>query len=839
MSGERLVTGFHRVGVSWRSMILVLALVAGSSTGWATLVPAAAAVGGWTIECVDCPKYFQTMGNRGLQVDADGHVHIAYGGGDFLYYAWHDGTSWNYETVDESSSDGATYASLALDTAGQPHIAYADGNAHVMYAHKDVAGWQLEAVGEVPESGNYTSLALDAEGKPHMSWFGYAELSLRYAHKDADGWHSETVVGPSDSGRTSSLALDGDGRPHITYDDAGDLLYASWDGSAWQIETVDTLGDAFSCLDLDQDGNPHVSYYDYDGGNVWYAFKEGWEWQMEVVGAGVGSSLALDASGVPQISYTNLETGELLYGYREGTVWQIETVAVYYRDGTALALDAGGVPHIGAISGRQLNYARLDDGETWHVETVDSSAHAGIAPSLAMDGEDYAHMTYNGSLGLQYVYEDAAGWHFETIAWGGESSLSLDEVGDPHVSYAQTRYDPEVGPYWEVLYAYRDGIGWEFEVVANDLATENPHPPSLALDGTGSPHIGFWNQTDGTLKYAYREDGAWQVETADDSGGSEVSLALNGDGSPFLSYVRGGTLFCAYRQVAGWNIETVDSAGGARYSSLALSGEGYPRICYYDSSADDLRYAYRDSGGWHLEIVDDEGDVGQRCSLALDAGGHPHVSYYDRGSFAPFPYEYRQDLKYAHWDGAGWQIETVDSDGDVGDYSSLALDSAGYPHVGYHDTSHRDLKYAYIFSDELQVPVDVKPHSCPNVLNVKVQGSLPVAILGTESLDISQVDPVSVRLEGVAPLTWSVADVATPYVPFVGKEEPTDCTDAGPDGFPDLKLKFAVPELIAALGEVADGDAVVVHLTGALKDEFGGTPIVGEDVVLILKRGKP
>ena len=91
------------------------------------------------------------------------------------------------------------------------------------------------------------------------------------------------------------------------------------------------------------------------------------------------------------------------------------------------------------------------------------------------------------------------------------------------------------------------------------------------------------------------------------------------------------------------------------------------------------------------------------------------------------------------------------------------------------------------------------------------------------------------RLEGVAPLTWAEGDVAIPHEPFVGKEEPTDCIVEGADGYLDLTLKFDVPEVIAALGEVVDGDAVVLHLTGTLKD---GTAIVREDVVVILRRGR-
>jgi hypothetical protein len=137
---------------------------------------------------------------------------------------------------------------------------------------------------------------------------------------------------------------------------------------------------------------------------------------------------------------------------------------------------------------------------------------------------------------------------------------------------------------------------------------------------------------------------------------------------------------------------------------------------------------------------------------------------------------------------------------------------------------------------EIPVPVDIKPTSCRNPLNVKEKGVLPVAILGTEDFDVSQVDPATVTLMGVTPLRWAMEDVATPYEPYLGKQDAYDCTTDGPDGFMDLTFKFKTQEVIAALGEVNGGDVLVIPLTGFLTEEFGGTPIVGEDVIVILKK---
>jgi hypothetical protein len=138
------------------------------------------------------------------------------------------------------------------------------------------------------------------------------------------------------------------------------------------------------------------------------------------------------------------------------------------------------------------------------------------------------------------------------------------------------------------------------------------------------------------------------------------------------------------------------------------------------------------------------------------------------------------------------------------------------------------------------VPVDIKPTSCPNPLNVGKRGVLPVAILGTEGFDVSRVDPATVELEGVSPLRWAWEDVATPFEPFIGKEDCfADCNEEGPDGYPDLTLKFDAQEVVAALGEVEDGDCLVLQLTGSLTGgDCGGGAIVGEDVIWIQKKGK-
>jgi len=183
----------------------------------------------------------------------------------------------------------------------------------------------------------------------------------------------------------------------------------------------------------------------------------------------------------------------------------------------------------------------------------------------------------------------------------------------------------------------------------------------------------------------------WLIETVDAAldVGSYSSIAIHPeDGFPRIAYYDSHWDNLKYARWTGsaWSIETVDTVGDVgRYTSLAFDSSGNPHISYGDDANHDLKYARRTGSAWSVETVDSTGWLGWYTSLALDSSGNPHISYGDDANY---------DLKYARWTGSAWSIETVDSTGWLGWYNSLALDSSGKPHISYGDGGNDDLKYA-------------------------------------------------------------------------------------------------------------------------------------------------
>jgi hypothetical protein len=90
---------------------------------------------------------------------------------------------------------------------------------------------------------------------------------------------------------------------------------------------------------------------------------------------------------------------------------------------------------------------------------------------------------------------------------------------------------------------------------------------------------------------------------------------------------------------------------------------------------DALKYAAWNGSAWEIQFVDFDGDTGDYSCLAFDSAGRPGISYRDYLS---------GQLRYAHWSGSSWDRRVISMRG--GCYSSLDYDAQDNPHVAFKDT---------------------------------------------------------------------------------------------------------------------------------------------------------
>jgi hypothetical protein len=159
------------------------------------------------------------------------------------------------------------------------------------------------------------------------------------------------------------------------------------------------------------------------------------------------------------------------------------------------------------------------------------------------------------------------------------------------------------------------------------------------------------------------------------------------------------------------------------------------------------------------------------------------------------------------------------------------LDEVALPGLAYNETPLGHIAIVPEPPRIFEVAVDIKPGSCPNPLNIKSNGVLPVTVLGTRDFDVTDIDVLSIKLAGVSPNRSNYENAATPLV----DASECECYTEEFDDFLDLTLKFDRQAIVNAIGEVVNGEELILELTGTLRD---GTPIIGEDCIIIRSKGK-
>lgn len=505
-----------------------------------------------------------------------------------------------------------------------------------------------------------------------------------------------------------------------------------------------------------EDGNAWTKFYELAGKGHVYALKtfkdylyvgdyhgrgisrtDGLNWERidNVIGSGDVFRLEEHKDklyiGVKKY-YEQLQYG--LYSSEDGMTWT--PIEGPFDRGVYSIVSYGGKLYIGTEeynedSGRHATIyqygAPTPSCGVWTTELIYFPGSGGKYTSIALDSSENQYITYHANYpaenSLVYVERkpniiSVPGWVDNPPIWapkfcghcsdntvdysstdiGEYTSIRLDSSGRQHISY----YDRING---NLRYAKSPSdLEWIVDTV--DSEGDVGQYTSIALDSSDYPHISYYNVTGGNLKYAKWDGNKWNIETVEKGSnekpnkkdkkredvGQYTSIALDSSDHPHISYYDSikGDLKHADWDGNKWKIETVDSEGDVgRYTSIAIDFRDHVQISYHDNSNGDLKYARRSGDSWDTEVVESIDNVGAYTSIAL-ASDFPRISYtkYDTEGTDIIP----TDLKYARWVGDEWIIETVDSTGNVGAYTSLAY--SDHAHISYYDNSHDVIRYA-------------------------------------------------------------------------------------------------------------------------------------------------
>jgi hypothetical protein len=288
-------------------------------------------------------------------------------------------------------------------------------------------------------------------------------------------------------------------------------------------------------------------------------------------------------------------------------------------------------------------------------------------------------------------------WLVDDVGKGTKPAIAIAPDGTPNIAFM---FEAISGGF--VKAGTRVGGAWDISTVAEGYYY-GPLDIDVGPDGTAQVawhdhQSGSFNPSLGDIELAVKTASGWSFKTLAHRGhdGWDTRLIIDDKGVVHAAGIDpqefGGGGVEYYRLDTNGDL-TVEGVGSGPLTykfavSVDVDSAGTPYVTYYNQDSNDLILASKSGGDWTLETVDADGDAGQFAELVIDDSDRLHISYATQTGSG------EAVVKYATR-GSGesdWTITEVDTLSNIvygqegaRELTSIKIDSTGNPWIAYTD----------------------------------------------------------------------------------------------------------------------------------------------------------
>ena len=671
-------------------------------------------------------------------LDAKGNTHITWdddttGNNEIFYVKWDKtwlnvaGKTYPQNSANVSQNDGySEFAALSLDSNGRPHIVWSDDldwTEEICYVFWNGKSWSNSYGQPYPTNpanvsqneGISTSpcIAIDGSSLPHIAWQDdtVGDNEIFYVKWNGKKWvNAQEKVYPSNTANVSrndgssehpSIVLDSLNRPSVTWDDdtrgSSDVFFVKWNGSSW-----------VNIFDQSYPKNPG----NLNGGSLAENYNP---------------SLILDELGLPCILWNSKYTKDkdkierevffVRFSVRYEGLATIKTNVD--TDGNGIFDNEGNVVEQGAMLNYKISWI-LDDKGSDPLQSAYIYSSIPVGTKYISGGTQTKGLSYSSDGGKSWISKEPPTGSSEGVYIRWQVPIWLGAAGAPFFRFDSASPDVAIN---------KGGI----ENISSRY--------SIELDKNGFVHIAWDSYDKGNIYYIHWNGKTWvnvedkpypenSANVSQSEGFSEFpSLALDSNGYPHIAWNSENNkkvdIIYVHWDGKQWvnsigqsypvhsaNVSQNDGFSG--YPSLSLDKNNKIHIVWSDNTEGNSEICYVK---WNGETWVNSGDqpypqysanVSKNksnsafSSMELDSLGNPCITWDDTS-------ESGHEIYFVRWTGSMWSnVEgkpypenpaNVSQNNGSSEYSSLAIDKEGNPHIVWQDTSDGDIEVFYTHWD--------------------------------------------------------------------------------------------------------------------------------------------